>query len=205
MIRHGVPPGVATGPDPVAGPDVGALASGMQVDPGIRLRPRTDADNAFIASVTRQELVPTLEQAWKFKWDDGHARKFMLDLLTIGDTLIVTRSRSDEQRLGYVWYIVQSRRQWLLSRSVFWINYLILARDAQGQGIGAQVMHYCLDVARRNRCHSVELWVQAVNEGARRFYEGLRFVPGRPINGNIPMQRSLRSGHSPHARTRQMM
>lgn len=189
----------------------------------IRLRPRTDEDNAFIQSVTERELVPTLEQAWKFTWDDGHARKFMLDLLTTGDTLIISRSGDaadpvlvnapvstqaptqskspdaphhlaahDEQLLGYVWYIIRPERRWLRRRSIFWINYLIVDGRFQGRGIGRTVINHCVDAARRAGCARMELWVQAPNTRARHFYEQMRFAPGRPVDGNIPMQRRVR-------------
>ena len=56
--------------------------------PALTIRPRQDDDDEFILRVTEQELVPTLERAWRFRWDAGHARKFMIDLHTIGETLI---------------------------------------------------------------------------------------------------------------------
>lgn len=154
----------------------------------ITLRPRTDEDNDFIESVTREELVPVLEQAWRFAWDGGHARKFMLDLLTVGETMIV---KDGEKPVGYVWYVVQPRRRWLLSRPVFWINYLVISGEFQRRGIGARVIDECAGRARAAGCRTMELWVQVVNEGARKFYEGAGFTSLARDGDNIPMRRRV--------------
>lgn len=179
----------------------------------IAFRPRADEDNDFIERITRQELVPTLERAWQFTWDDGHARKFMLDLLTVGETLIVSRHEStdfdtgtvhlsdissreahatSEQKgepIGYVWFILQPKRRLFFAPSVFWINYLVVKHTFQGQGIGTQIMALCADRARRAGCGRMELWVQNDNVRAFNFYKRLGFKARRPVGGNIPMFR----------------
>lgn len=162
--------------------------------PLIRLRPRVDEDNAFIEAVTRRELVPTLEQAWGFKWDAGHARKFMLDLLTVGDTLIAVQPRDNTsaKRVGYVWYIMQPRRHRWSVHTVFWINYLIVDGEFQGQGIGKHMMSRCESIASEAGCTSMELWVQRLNTDARHFYESLHFTAGRAVDGNVPMRKRLK-------------
>lgn len=154
----------------------------------IRLRPRTDGDNEFIESVTRQQLVPTLERAWRFTWDDGHSRKFMLDLETVGETQIVT---VPEGAAGYVWYVVLPRRRLFVSRPVFWINYLVIAEPFQRRGIGAEVIERCAAFARAAGCRHMELWVQPVNDGARKFYERVGFAPLPRQGDNIPMRRRV--------------
>lgn len=171
---------------------------------GLYVRPRTEADNEFIQRITEQELVPTLERAWQFKWDRGHARKFMLDLLTIGRTLVATlpedapSDRGDkivapeERRAAYVWYVIRPRQWRPFPQRIFWINYLVVAAEFQGRGLGARIVEHCIEAARDAGCTSMELWVQTENTAARRFYEGLKFIPLQAAHGNVHMRKRLR-------------
>ena len=138
--------------------------------------------------MTERELVPVLEKAWNFSWDKGHAQKFLLDMMTLGETWVAFLR---DEPVGYVWYRVMRRRGFLRSRRLLWLNYLVLDQAAQNQGLGRRIMEHCEAEARGQGCSSIELWVQPGNARALGFYQKLGYRRVREEKGNLRLRKAV--------------
>ena len=120
------------------------------------LRPATAADAAAIAVVHRRAMRESLS--------------FLPDLHTAEEDLWFFSERF--LPANTVWVAeIGGRVVGYLGFDADWINHLYLLPDAQGQGIGPQLLAKALEDGRMRR-----LWTFQRNTRARRFYETRGFT-----------------------------
>jgi GNAT superfamily N-acetyltransferase len=57
----------------------------------------------------------------------------------------------------------------------------------RGRGLGAELMAYVCDEARRRRCGRIELTTNRKRDRAQRFYERMGFVPSH-VGMKLPLR-----------------
>jgi GNAT superfamily N-acetyltransferase len=128
------------------------------------LRRATDADSDAVADVfisSRATALPTV----KFPYSDASVRNYVRNIF-IGQTEAWVAVDGDEIRA-------------VMSLKPGWVEQLYIATDAQGQGIGRQL----LDLAKERSAGELQLWTFQVNDRARRFYERNGFVAAELTDG----------------------
>lgn len=137
---------------------------------GIALRRATDADAKEAADVfisSRRSALPTVN----FPYSDDSVRGYVRDIF-IGRT--------------EAWVAVDGATiVAVMSLKPGWVEQLYVATDAQGRGIGRQL----LELAKERSDGQLQLWTFQVNDRARRFYERNGFTIAELTDGQGNQER----------------
>ncbi|MCY0902085.1 MAG: GNAT family N-acetyltransferase [Firmicutes bacterium] len=126
------------------------------------LRPRTMEDDAFIQTVTTDEIAPIFRATYGYDLD----LPMVMNYIQASNTRMIL---VDDKVAGYVSYVADDSGK-------LNIGSLILASEHQGKGYGTRIMRQIEQEARAMGIYELEVFIQQTNARSQAFAESLGFT-----------------------------
>lgn len=145
----------------------------------LSFRARTLDDDAYIVQLTEEQLGTVHQQSFG---EPFPREQFSRYLQSGAPTFVIER---DGKRIGYYSYLLSHDGRMHISAMVVESNY-------QSDGVGTRVMQHLEQEAVHHGVHTMEVFVQAQNEGSIAFTQKLGFSEAfRLPPGTICFQKSV--------------
>lgn len=129
------------------------------------------ADDAVVIHRLIHELAEVVGSAEKFR---STARQFLKHGFSANPLFEALVAENDDNVVGVVLYFY-TFSSWFGEPGVY-VQDLVVTRAARGEGLGEQLLHELVRVARRRDVTHLRLAVDCTNTAAMRFYERCGFA-----------------------------
>jgi ribosomal protein S18 acetylase RimI-like enzyme len=146
------------------------------------IRRFAESDREWAIALTRDNMAAFIEEEWGTPWDEEYERTYRRSFGVEGEILVAEIQGAP---VGFVWFSPLADEEEIFVNSI-----QVLAGRRRG-GIGSAMMKSVEERAAELWKNEIVLCVQRCNQGARLFYQALRFAEIGCTRAGFAMRKKL--------------